>query len=409
MPTPRIFISAGEASGEHYGARLIEAIRARRPEAEFFGLGGAAMEAAGCRRVVRAEDIAAMGITEVLRHVPRIYGEYRRLKRSALSGRPDVAVLIDFPDINFRLARALKKRNVPVIYFVSPQIWAWKQRRIQWVRDWVTKMLVIFPFEEAYYRERGVEAEYIGHPLADLALPVTDRWKFANQYGLDPSKQWIGLLPGSRTGQLRRHIPLMVATAGHLGNAYEYVLPAAATLDPAWVRTVVAQSLDAQPGSNISVHVVKDPRRVLSQARASIVSSGTATVEAALIGNPFLAVYRLSALSYAIASRVVRTPHVAMANLIAGRCVVPELLQADFTPEKTAAALRPLLEDGEARETMIRDLEDVRLALQVKDTTGAGLSQLSADIHSSQATAIDRAAEWTLHYAEAGQRAAALR
>jgi lipid-A-disaccharide synthase len=154
--------------------------------------------------------------------------------------------------------------------------------------------------------------------------------------------------------------------------------------------------------------VVKDARAVLSQARASIVSSGTATVEAALIGNPFLAVYRLSSLSYAIASRVVQTPHVAMANLIAGRRVVPELLQGDFTPERTAAALRPLLEDGEARETMIRDLEDVRLALQVKDGTEAGLSQVSAGIHSesSQATAIDRAAEWTLHYTEAGRCAA---
>ena len=188
MPSnPQIFISAGEASGERYGALLMESVRAARPDAEFFGLGGAGMEAAGCERVVKAEDIAVMGITEVVRHLPRIYTEYRRLVKSIRARKPDVAVLIDFPDVNFRLARELRQQGVPVLYFVSPQIWAWKQYRVRWVRERVTKMLVIFPFEEKYYRERGVDAEFVGHPLADLRLPTVSREEFATEYGLDPS------------------------------------------------------------------------------------------------------------------------------------------------------------------------------------------------------------------------------
>src|SRR5665213_762812 len=352
MPSPHIFISAGEASGERYGAMLIEAVRTRTPEAKFFGLGGATMESVGCERIVRAEDIAVMGITEVLRHMPRIYREYRRLVRSIRARKPDVAVLIDFPDVNFRLARELRKLGVPVVYFVSPQLWAWKKHRIRWVRDRVTKMLVIFPFEERYYGERGVDAEFVGHPLAELPLPVISRQQFAQMYGLDPSKEWIGLLPGSRARELRLNLHAMAAAAHQLGPSYDYVLPAAATLDPEWVRKMVAQSGAVTRGTNVPIHVVEDARAALHHARASIVASGTATVEAALIGNPFIAVYRLSTISYAVASRLVRLPHVAMVNLIAGRRVVPELIQSDFTPENIVRTLRPLLGEGVPRKKM---------------------------------------------------------
>jgi lipid-A-disaccharide synthase len=388
MSHPLIFISAGEASGERYGALLIEAVRKRLPNAKFFGLGGTAMEAAGCERVVRAEDIAVMGITEVLLHMPRIYGEYRRLLRSIRVLKPDVAVLIDFPDVNFRLARELKKLGIPVIYFVSPQLWAWKKRRIRWVRERVTKMLVIFPFEEKYYRERGVDAEFVGHPLADLPLPTISREEFAHRHGLNPSKEWVGLLPGSRAKEIKLNLPAMVAAANLLGEQNDYVLPAAATLDPEWVRKVVAESASAQRGVHVPVHVVEDARGVLHHARASIVASGTATVEAALIGNPFVAVYRLSRLSYAVASRLVRLPHVAMVNLIAGKRIVPELIQQDFTPEKTVRALRPLLEDGAARQEMMGNLADVRHALHVNPLQ-FGASQ----------TTIDRAADWVVQLA----------
>jgi lipid-A-disaccharide synthase len=379
MLPSNIFISAGEASGERYGALLIDAVRSRMPAAKFFGLGGTAMESAGCERIVRAEEIAVMGITEVVLHMPRIYGEYRRLVRSIRARKPDVAVLIDFPDVNFRLARELKKLNVPVIYFVSPQLWAWKKRRIRWVRERVAKMLVIFPFEARYYRDRGVDAEFVGHPLADLPLPTVTREQFATDHGLNSSKQWIGLLPGSRAKELRLNLPAMIATADRLGPDYEYVLPAAATLDAEWVRGVVRASADRVP-----IHVVEDARAVLLHARASVVASGTATVEAALIGNPFIAVYRLSRLSYALASRLVRLPHVAMPNLIAGRRVIPELIQNEFTPANVVKALRPLLEEGAERATMIAELGEIRSALHIA-ATGE--------------TAIDRTADWVVRSA----------
>ena len=382
---PTIFISAGEASGERYGAMLIEAVRARFPEARFFGLGGIAMEAAGCERIVRAEDIAVMGITEVVRHMPRIYSEYRRLVRSIRARRPDVAVLIDFPDVNFRLARELKKLGVPVIYFVSPQLWAWKKHRIHWVQERVTKMLVIFPFEENYYRERGVDAEFVGHPLADqfradLFSPAIAREDFAERYSLDPAKQWIGLLPGSRRKEVRLNLPVMAAAAKQLGTQYEYILPAAATLAPEWLRAAVTQCQNSVP-----IHVVEDARTALFHARASVVASGTATVEAALIGNPFVAVYRLSPLSYAVASRLVNLPHVAMANLIAGKRVVPELIQNEFTAEQVVRTLLPLLADGAARTQMQQELAEIRHALHS---------------HSPQAlTSIDRVADWVARFA----------
>jgi len=381
MPPSNIFISAGEASGERYGALLINAVRARMPEAKFFGLGGKGMEASGCERVVRAEDIAVMGITEVIRHMPRIYGEYRRLLRSIRARRPDVAVLIDFPDVNFRLARELKKLGVPVIYFVSPQLWAWKQRRIRWVRDRVAKMLVIFPFEERYYRERGVDAEFVGHPLAELPQPAISRAEFARKYGLNPSKQWVGLLPGSRARELRLNLPEMIRAADRLGPTYEYLLPVAATLDPAWVLQLVGNKV---------VTVVDDARAVLFHARASVVASGTATVEAALIGNPFVAVYRLSAMSYAVARRLVRLPHVAMVNLIAGKRVVPELIQKDLTADKIVGALAPLLKDGSARTAMMEELAEVRRLLEVQGNKG---------------TAVERAADWVVHFLENSEAA----
>ena len=204
---PRIFLSAGEASGDHYGAQIIAELRGRNPQAEFFGLGGREMAEAGLDRVVRAEDVAHMGITEVIRHTPRVYGSYRRLVSSIRERRPDVAVLIDFPDVNFRLARELKKLDIPVVYFVSPQLWAWKRKRLRWVQERVSRMMVIFPFEERFYRARGVDAEFVGHPLAELPLPTMSREDYAAEHGLDPTKQWIALLPGSRRKEVTANLP----------------------------------------------------------------------------------------------------------------------------------------------------------------------------------------------------------
>lgn len=378
MGQPKIFISAGEASGEHYAAQLIPALRKLAPDAEFFGLGGQRMEALGFRRIVRAEDVAVMGITEIIRHIPRIYGEYRKLKASISAERPDAAILIDFPDVNLSLARTLHRLKIPVIYFVSPQLWAWKQYRIRRVERYVDRMLVIFPFEEAFYRKHGVEATFVGHPLAEVPLPSISRNDFAAQHALDPSKHWVGLLPGSRFKEIRLNLPEMIEAARRLNlgqkekqeEDYEFLLPLAPTLTPDHIATVRSML----PKNDARITLVNDARSALYLARASVVASGTATVEAALIGNPFVVVYRVSKVTYSVAKRVVKVPHVAMVNLIAEREVVPELIQSDFTAANVVSQLRRLLDNEDARRRMQADLAEVAVSLRA---TGSPIEQVA--------------------------------
>jgi lipid-A-disaccharide synthase len=414
--SPTIFISAGEASGEHYGALLIAALKkqlaAAGQSASFFGMGGERMAAAGLERVVRSEDMAVMGLTEVVRHLPRIYREFRRLKQALRQRPPGVAVLIDFPEVHFRLARELHRLGVPVIYFVSPQLWAWKKRRIRLVRKYIRKMLVIFPFEEPFYREQGVEAEFVGHPLAELPLPSISRAEFAAQNGLDPAKTWIGLLPGSRLREIRDHLPEMLKAARELSSRglpgdFEFVVPLAPTLNAA--QRDEARRLVHLHGGGLTLRLIDDigaegavgrtagaaegavgptaggARAALLHARASVVASGTATVEAALIGNPFVVVYRVSPLTYAIAKRLVKVPHVAMANLIAGKRIVPELIQHDFTATNIVQQIERLLPDRAPRQSMMEELARIHGLLH---TRPAG--------HGSESGAIERVAAITL-------------
>jgi lipid-A-disaccharide synthase len=406
VSNPRVFLSAGEASGDAYGAALIAALQERLPGARFTGLGGVQMERAGQRRVVRAEDVAVMGVTEILRHVPKIYGAYRRLVKSIQRERPDVAVLIDFPDVNFRLAKHLHRAGVPVVWFVSPQLWAWKRRRLRWVQERVDKMLVIFPFEEQFYLERGVDAEFVGHPLADLPMVVSSREMYAARYGLDPKKTWIGLLPGSRWKEIRANLPALheLAMSDLIGGAaayttfdglttrqprdpaahtlYEFLLPMASTIDAGALQRYIGE-LNAEhlkyfgpEAAGLRLTLVPDAGEALFHARASVVASGTATVLAAVIGNPFVVVYRVSAVTFALAKKLVEYPEefpamkdldgnlpVAMVNLIAGRRVVPELLQGRFRAENVAEVLGPLLADGETRERQMEALAAVRAKL----------------------------------------------
>jgi lipid-A-disaccharide synthase len=411
MDTPGIFISAGEASGEAYGALLIDELSrqlsaaptGQAKQAHFWGMGGPRMVAAGLDRVVRAEDMAVMGITEVVRHLPRIYREFRRLKQAIRDRRPSVAVLIDFPDIHFKLAEELHRLGIPVIFFVSPQLWAWKKHRIKLVQKYIDRMLVIFPFEEPFYREHGVNAEFVGHPLAELPSPSISRQEFAERSSLDPSKTWIALLPGSRAKEIRDNLPEMLAAADelHVRNQpgqFEFLLPLAPTLTAekrAWVQRFVQEHAVGLP-----VTLVDDARAALHHARASIVASGTATVEAALIGNPFVVVYRVSPLTYAIAKRVVSVPHVAMVNLIAQKRVIPELIQNEFTASNIVRELTPLLPDGTPRQSMMKELAELRGLLQPRTSVGRQETGRAEGAVGRTAGAVARAAEITLELLE---------
>jgi len=356
-----------------YGAQLIEAMRHRDPSLQFFGVGGDRMRAAGCDTVVEAKDLAVVGITEILSHLPKIWGLFHRLIAEADTRRPDLVVVIDSPAFNWRVARQMRKRSIPVVYYVCPQFWAWRQGRVKLLRKYVDKALVIFPFEEKFYRDRGVNAAFVGHPLADLPRPQISRSDYAQQHDLDPAKPWISVMPGSRRKEVCMNLPGILESVAKLGSGHEFLVPVASTLDRAWMQ---------QQLQGLNVHLVPESLPALAHSRAGIIASGTATVEAALMELPFVMVYRVSPLTYFLGKPRVKIPHFAMVNLIAGKEVVPELVQHDFTGDKVVALLAQLVAESPARAKMLNELRDVRLKL-------AG--NLPFGIHPA-----DRAAEMTL-------------
>jgi lipid-A-disaccharide synthase len=348
-----------------YGAQLIEALLRRDPSFKFFGVGGDRMRTAGCDTVVDAKDLAVVGISEIVSHLPKIYGLFHKLIAEADRRRPDLAIVIDSPAFNWRVARQMRKRAVPVVYYVCPQFWAWRQGRVRLLRKYVDKALVIFPFEEKFYRDRGVDATFVGHPLADLSPPAIDREVYASTCELDASKLWITLMPGSRKKEVRMNLPTILESVSKLGSGYEFLLPVAPTLDRSF--------LEALLGGRHPIRLVTDALAALAHSRAGIIASGTATVEAAMIGTPFVMVYRVSPLTYLLGRSRIKVPHFAMVNLIAGKEIVPELVQHDFTAEKVVAGIREILPDGQARARMIEGLAGVRTLLR-----GANMDRLHA-------------------------------
>jgi lipid-A-disaccharide synthase len=348
------------------------------------------MRAAGCDTVVDAKDLAVVGITEILSHLPKILGLYRRLIDEADKRKPDLAIVIDSPAFNWRVARQMKKRGIPSVYYVAPQFWAWRQGRVRLLRDYIDKALVIFPFEEQFYRERGVDATFVGHPLAELPQPTIERSDYAAQFHLDPAKPWITLMPGSRIKEVRMNLPTILQSAALLGPDYEYVLPIAPTLDRAFLLDLIETMGQPRTGQP-RITLVPDALPALWHSRAGIVASGTATVEAAMMNTPFVMVYCVSSLTYLLGKPRVKVPHFAMVNLIGGKQVVPELVQHDFNAQNVVSRLQEILPDGSARERMLEDLARVK----------ARLRPPGADSGTGQHPA-DRAAEIILNLRIAG-------
>lgn len=370
----KILISAGEASGDLYGAQLIVALRRRARKddepLEFQGVGGDSMRAAGCEIIVDSRHLAVVGMTEIVGQLPRIYSEFRKLLRAVdqTAQKPNVAIVIDSPAFNFRVARELHARGIPVIYFVAPQLWAWREYRVKRIQKWIKKVLCIFPFEEDFYRKYQVDTEYVGHPLADMSKPEISREHYARQNGLDAARTWIALLPGSRRKEVQAHLSEMMKAAVMVGEgaAYQFLFPVASNLDVAWFQKVMkdaAARLGISEARLADMVPVKNAAAALLHSRAAVVTSGTATVEAALMGVPFVVVYRLSPLTFFAAKRLVKVPHVAMPNLIAGREIIPELLQDDFTAENIVRHLQQIIHDGESRTQMLAGLAEVQARL----------------------------------------------
>jgi lipid-A-disaccharide synthase len=351
----RLLVSSGETSGDLYAAELVRELRMKsaRP-LDVFGLGGDRLLAQEVRLVAPVDELAVVGLVEVLRHLKRLRGIFRGVLAEVDRQRPNLAVLVDYPDFHLRLARQLKRRGVPVVYYVSPQVWAWRRGRLATIRDTVAHMIVIFPFEEALYREAGVAVSFVGHPLVELVAPVPDRGAFLASCGLDPARPVLAALPGSRRQEVAHNLPAL-AGALRIVAAKRPDVQLALAVAPGLEDGSFA-ALDGTPIARIAGRT----HALMGAATAGIVASGTATVEAALLGLPMVVVYRLSALTYALGRPFVRVPHFAMANLIAGRAVVKELIQDDFRPESTAAEALRLLEPGPYRNEVVAGLAEVR-------------------------------------------------
>ena len=327
------------------------------------------MRAAGCDTIIDAEDLSVVGITEILAHLPKIWGLFHKLIAEADQHKPDLAIVIDSPAFNWRVARAMHKRGVPVVYYVAPQFWAWRQGRVRLLRKYVDKALVIFPFEEQFFRDHGIDATFVGHPLADLPRPAIEREEYSKQHQLDPEKHWITLMPGSRKKEVRMNLPTMIEAASQFGRTYEFVLPVAATLEAGFLKSLIRTQ---------RVTLVPEALPALYHSRAGIIASGTATVEAAIMGTPFIMVYRVSALTYVLGKPRVKVPHFAMVNLIAGKEVVPELVQQNFTAKNVVERLQEILPDGDTRDRMIENLAQVKAGLRGSHRDGLYPAELAA-------------------------------
>lgn len=364
--TPNILLSAGEASSDMYAAQLATALR-KRTGAHIFGMGGHHMAEAGVELVADYHEVAVVGIAEVLHKIPTVIGVQRRLAREAVRRQAKLGILVDSPGTHLGVARRLRNAGIPVGYFIGPQIWAWRPGRVRVVKRLVKRMVVIFPFEEDIYREAGVPVSFVGHPLVDIVRPAKNREQFAGENGLDSARPSVAILPGSRRSEVTRNFPTILDACERLANGTG--ANRAGAIDGiqfihAAPRGLGAEFWHAFDRPNLRVKRVEGATYdALNAADCAIVASGTATVEAALVGTPMVVVYRVAPATAMVLRHMLRTPVIGMVNLIARRRVAPELVQDGFTPEAVEREVRHLLESPAAREEAKAALADVRAKL----------------------------------------------
>jgi len=358
MPPTKILLSAGEASGDMYAARLAAELK-KRADVEIFGMGGAQMRAAGADVITDYSEVSVLGVTEILKHLPQLRRAMRNLVSQARARKPALAILTDFPGFHLRLARKLKPLGVKNIYYICPQFWAWRPWRANLVRRRFALAFCIFPFEEKFFGDAGVPVKFIGHPLVGEVRATLSRQEFAAKHGLDPSRPTIAILPGSRAGEIARHLSTLLESVRALDRrnpgGHNFVLALAADTDV----TLVKRSLPQSAGPAL---VLGDTYNALAAADAAIICSGTATVEAALLDVPMIVVYKVSKLTALLARPLIRTRFFGMVNLIADREVAPELIQENFEPEKIAREIQRLLEPARSAQARA-ELAEVRRRL----------------------------------------------
>lgn len=354
-----ILISAGEASGDLYAATLVEELRRLIPNARFFGCAGPRMRAAGVEAVVESESLAVVGLVEVIGHLPRIYGEYRKLIKAIEARKPKLAILTDSPDFHFRVAAQAKRRGIPVAYLVAPQVWAWRKGRVKTMRRIIDELFCIFPFEAKFFADHGMpQTSFIGHPLAWMAKPSLAREEFLRRHGLDPAKPLLTLLPGSRAGEAARHLPSVIDAVERIRQTVD------ASAIWAAPKGLIGRMRD---GSNFrerisgaSIQLIEgETWDAIAHASLALAASGTVAMEAALMGTPMVTYYRVSSVSWFLGRWLVDVPFFTMVNLVAGRRIVPELMQNEGDGPALAAAALQLLTDEAAQTAMRSELATI--------------------------------------------------
>ena len=353
----KIMIVAGEQSGDLHGSNLVRAMHRIDPDLRFYGIGGRKMREAGVELIADAADMAVVGLTEVVGKLGMILGVMRRMKLALKKLKPALLILIDYPDFNLRLGKAAKKEGVKVFYYISPQIWAWRKGRIHKIREVVDKMAVILPFEEQVYRQVSMDVSFVGHPLLDVVKTKYARQEALRKFDLQDGITTVGLLPGSRKGEVSKLLPVMLKAAGILMQSrppVQFVLPLADALDRGFVEEMIRQE-------SVPVRVVPNEiYDVIGVSDIVVVASGTATLETALLGTPMVILYKVSPLSYYVGTKVINVTHIGLANLIAGKTIVPELIQDDANPNRIAAEVIGILADESRMQRIKEELNQIR-------------------------------------------------
>ena len=360
MGSKRVLLVAGEVSGDLHGSHLVEAIQSVDPEIQFFGVGGEGLKRVGMELLYPSQSLSVVGITEVFFKLRAILKALQGLKKSLERERPDLIILIDFPDFNLRLAKIAHRRGIPILYYISPQVWAWRPKRIKLIARLVTKMIVLFPFEVPLYEAAGVDVEWVGHPLLDIVKPTLSKEKAFEQFGLDPNRRTVGLLPGSRIHEIERLLPPLLASAHLLQEEIQdlqFVIPLAPgipkTLLSPWMKNI-----------SVPVKVVEGfTYDVMNLSELLIAASGTVTLEGAILGKPMIIIYKVSLPSSWVARALVRVDHIGLVNLVAEKEIAPELLQRDVNPQRISNEALRILRDPLLSRKMVESMGEVRQKL----------------------------------------------
>jgi lipid-A-disaccharide synthase len=360
MKSKKILLVAGEVSGDLQGSHLVEAIQSIDPEIQFFGVGGEGLKRAGMRLLQDSQSLSVVGITEVFIKLGSILKALRTLKKSLERERPDLVILIDFPDFNLRLARIAHRKGIPILYYISPQVWAWRPGRVKLIARLVNKMVVLFPFEVPLYEAAGVDVEWVGHPLLDIVKPALSKEMAFQKFGLDPGRRTVGLLPGSRVHEIERLLPSLLASAELLQKEIpdlQFVIPLAPGISGA--------TLSSQMNSiSVPVKVVEGfTYDVMNLCELLITASGTATLEGAILGKPMIIIYKVSFSSYWIGRALVRVNHIGLPNLVAEKEIAPEMIQKDVHPQRIVEEAFRILRDPLVSRKMTESMGEVRQKL----------------------------------------------